>query len=485
MITEKGCDFLSQLKQDYRTLGADFYTPWYATTVSNPSLAIFNTGLAKSMQLPFKAECADEIAQILSGNQVPRGAAPIALAYAGHQFGHFTMLGDGRALLLGELQLDGHPMVDIQLKGSGPTPYSRRGDGRATLSSMLREYLMSEALFALQIPTSRSLAVVTTGEIVNRGVPQAGAILTRVAQSHLRVGTFEYARYLKGEQALAKLLTYTINRHYPHLNKHPNPAIALLEEVMKQQIDLVVNWMRVGFIHGVMNTDNMTISGETIDYGPCAFMNVYHPQTVFSSIDQQGRYAFNNQPSITHWNLACLASALLPLMAETPEKAEEKAKETLNHFAPAYQQSWTNMMAMKLGFIWQNEEDTKLINNWLALLQEFKADYTQSHLMLESWMPEAEWMLHPLFLDWKKRWEQRTHHDLPLRLKLMQKHNPCTIPRNHLVEQALEKATQGDLSHFTNLLEAIKNPYERNKLKGIYDQAPIEEDPFYQTYCGT
>ena len=318
-------------------------------TVPTPRMVYFNDELADTLDLDFSAVSENDKAQLFSGNILPTGAAPIAQAYAGHQFGHFTMLGDGRAILLGEHLTPNNKLFDIQLKGAGQTAYSRRGDGKATLRSMLREFLISEAMHHLGIPTSRSLAVVNTGEKVYREEVHEGAVLTRVMSSHIRVGTFEYISNFLDVATLQEFTNYVIKRHYPELAENANPPLALLKAVMNKQIDLVINWLKVGFIHGVMNTDNMSIAGETFDYGPCAFMNNYHPDTDFSSIDVQGRYAFGKQPGIVQWNLVCLAETLIPLIDKDADKAVKMAQKVINSFPAIYQEKWWQMNGLKLG----------------------------------------------------------------------------------------------------------------------------------------
>ena len=346
--------------------------------VENPKLTIFNHGFSKELGLDFSSLNNNQIASIFSGNLLPKESKCIAQAYAGHQFGYFTMLGDGRAILIGEHLSKNNKRFDIQFKGSGKTPYSRNGDGRAALGPMLREYIVSEAMHSLGIPTTRSLAVVKTGENVIRETPLPGAILTRVAASHIRVGTFQYVTATEDEKNLKTLFDYTIDRHYPNIKDSKTPAIDLLKIVMEKQIKLVVDWMRVGFIHGVMNTDNMAISGETIDYGPCAFMDAYDPETVFSSIDHNGRYAYFNQPGITKWNLARFAETLLPLIDKNKDKAIKIVTEIINNFGEIYKKNWLEMMRKKLGLIEKKNNDEKLINDLLSLLHEQKADYTNT-----------------------------------------------------------------------------------------------------------
>ncbi len=354
--------------------------------VKNPSVAIFNEELSKELGLDFTSTNKDSIADMLCGNVLPNGADPIAQAYAGHQFGHFTNLGDGRAIILGEHVTPRNDQVDIQYKGSGQTPYSRGADGRAALGPMLREYVISESMYGLGIPTTRSLAVTKTGESVFRESALPGAILTRVAKSHLRVGTFQYLAAKGDLRTLEDLVTYSINRHYPHIRNKNNLALALLNRVIEQQINLIVHWMRVGFVHGVMNTDNMTISGETIDYGPCAFMDEYDEETCFSSIDLQGRYSFGNQPRIAQWNLARFAETLIPLIDKDETKSIAIAEESINNFKEVYEKKWLEMMKSKLGIFDKEDKDLALIQNLLSWMKTHKVDYVNTYKFLEDGM---------------------------------------------------------------------------------------------------
>ena len=390
------------------------------------------------------------------------------------------MLGDGRALLLGEL-ISNDQRYDIQLKGSGTTKYSRRGDGKSTLSSMLREYLMSEAMYYLGIKTTRSLAVVKTGDPVYREKAHQGAILTRIAQSHIRVGTFEYARYYTNE--LEKFTKYVIKRHDPELLNTENYALEFLKSVVSRQIDLVVDWMRVGFIHGVMNTDNMSIAGETIDYGPCAFMNVYHPKTVFSSIDHHGRYAFGNQPFITHWNLAILANALLPLISDNEKIAIDLVEQVLDRFPNQYQSKFYEMMLNKLGIKEKQESDRKLVDDILELLENHRVDYTNFFISLKQEKFDEKLNNDVAFNEWRKAWMIASMRESSMeeRNQLMDQFNPYFIPRNHLVEQALDEGIKGNISVFNNLLNKIKRPYLQQEAQTI----PVDFDLEYQTFCGT
>ncbi len=456
--------------------------------VKNPSLILLNKSLAEDLDLDFSNLNQSELSALFTGNELPKDCNSIAQAYAGHQFGHFTMLGDGRAVLIGEHTTKSNKKYDIQFKGSGKTTFSRNGDGRAALGPMLREYVISEAINGLKIPTTRSLAVVKTGEEVIRETSLPGAILTRVASSHIRVGTFQYIAARKKNYELKVLLDYVINRHYPNLRNSQNKAIELLNIVLEKQIDLVVNWMRVGFIHGVMNTDNVSISGETIDYGPCAFMDIYDPKTVFSSIDQMGRYAYCNQPVITKWNLARFAECLIPLIDKDQNKAVKMATEAINTFEKKYEQKWLNMMKGKLGLFDLDDKDKFLILDLLTWMHEKKADYTNTFCHLMNLAPKKDELFNDNNLNnWKKRWEERLSKNnvSPKKcLELMKNNNPLIIPRNHKVEEALEAAEKNDLKPTTQLIEILKNPYIQKDDTLDY-QIPSNSDEKYQTFCGT
>ncbi len=456
--------------------------------VTNPELIILNEKLASELDLNFSKIDRNELSKILSGNSLPKGSNSIAQAYAGHQFGHFTMLGDGRAVLIGEHTTKSNEKYDIQFKGSGKTAFSRSGDGRAALGPMLREYIISEAMNALNIPTTRSLAVVKTGENIQRETPLQGAILTRVASSHIRVGTFQYIAARQKEDELKTLLDYTIDRHYPEIKNSNNRALDLLNLLIDRQCNLVVNWMRVGFIHGVMNTDNMTISGETIDYGPCAFMDTYDPKTVFSSIDQTGRYAYCNQPVITKWNLARFAECLVPLIDKDQEKSIKIATETINSFEKKYEEKWMNMMRDKLGLFGLDDKDKFLILDLLTWMHEKKADYTNTFCHLMNLDPKKDKLFEDNdFKNWKKRWEMRTlvnSNNQNKSMDLMRNNNPLVIPRNHKIEKALEAAEQNDLEPFNKILKILEKPYYQQK-EIIDYQLPTISGEKYQTFCGT
>jgi uncharacterized protein YdiU (UPF0061 family) len=473
----------------YSKLPESFISKTSPTTVKSPRIKILNDELVKKLDLNFSEINNEDLSKLFSGNLLPNGSNSIAQAYAGHQFGHFTMLGDGRALLIGEHILKNNERFDIQFKGSGKTPFSRNGDGRAALGPMLREYIISEAMNALNVPTTRSLAVVETGENVVRENVLQGAILTRVASSHLRVGTFQYIAARNNEDELKTLFNYTIDRHYPNIKQSKNQALDLLKVLMEKQIDLVINWMRIGFIHGVMNTDNMTISGETIDYGPCAFMDTYDPQTVFSSIDKLGRYAYFNQPSITKWNLARFAECLIPLIDNDKNKAIDIATETINTFENNYEIKWLNMMRDKLGFFGEDSKDQVLILDLLTWMHQNKADYTNTFCFLMNKKINNDKIYQDEnFLIWKKRWHERLslNNGTPEKcLKLMRSVNPLVIPRNHKVEEALTAANDNDLNLLKKLIKILNNPYQNQKNISDY-QIPISpSEQKYKTFCGT
>ena len=456
--------------------------------VKKPELVLLNKTLAENLNLNFSNLDNQELSELFSGNSLPKGSNSIAQAYAGHQFGHFTMLGDGRAVLIGEHLSKDNKRYDIQFKGSGKTAFSRNGDGRAALGPMLREYIISEAMNGLGIPTTRSLAVVKTGEDVIRETSLPGAILTRIASSHIRVGTFQYIAARQKKDEIEVLLNYVIDRHYPDIKNSKNKATELLSIVLEKQINLVVNWMRVGFIHGVMNTGNMSISGETIDYGPCAFMDTYDPKTVFSSIDQMGRYAYFNQPVITKWNLSRFAECLIPLIDKNQEKAIELATEIINSFEKKYEEKWLNMMRDKLGLFGMDEKDKFLILDLLTWMHQKKIDYTNifCHLMNENIKEDKDYEDED-FKNWKKRWNERlkTNNNTPEKsLKLMRSANPIVIPRNHKVEEALEAAEKNNFKPITRLVEILKDPYSQQK-NIINYQIPSNSEKKYQTFCGT
>ena len=467
----------------YSNLPKSFIYEISPVPVKRPELVIFNHDLADQMGLNFSNVDNEQLAKMFSGNLLPKGSKSLAQAYAGHQFGHFTMLGDGRAVLLGEHISKSNQRLDVQFKGSGQTPFSRNGDGRAALGPMLREYLISEAMYSLNIPTTRSLAVVKTGENVIREKPLQGAILTRVASSHIRVGTFQFIRTRENLDELNALVDYTIKRHYPEISKSKNKAYDLLNKLIDQQIQLVVNWMRVGFVHGVMNTDNMAISGETIDYGPCAFMNNYNPDTCFSSIDHMGRYAFGNQPAITKWNLARFAECLLILINPKKDEAVKIATEVIDKFDKQYEKKWFGMMKNKLGLISDDKNDRVLIFELLNYMKEQELDYTNTFcFLMDQEIDNKKVYQNDKFNNWKTRWQKRLTKDSE---RLMKQNNPKIIPRNHNVESVLKSAEDNDLSPFNDLLKALKNPYTDSKVLSKYQSPPPKSEEKYQTFCGT
>lgn len=477
------------LDNSYARLPAMFFTNQRPAPVKKPELAVFNDALAESLGLSGKDLRNPEGVPVLAGNDIPPGSSPLAQAYAGHQFGYFAILGDGRAVLLGEQITPEGKRFDIQLKGSGRTPYSRQGDGRAALGPMLREYVISEAMHGLGIPTSRSLAVVTTGEPVMRETVLPGAVLTRVAASHLRVGTFQYAAQRGSIAELKALADYAWERHYRDCDAGDNRYVALLQEVMERQARLIAKWQLAGFIHGVMNTDNMAISGETIDYGPCAFMDTYNPATVFSSIDVQGRYAYGRQPVIAGWNLARLAEALLPLLHDDENKAVNRANEMLEGFSARYLRHWLAGMRAKLGLTGEEARDESLIEDLFSMMIKYNADYTNTFraLTLEK-VDETGLAGTPEYLAWDKRRQDRLGRQKESRAEiqeLMRRSNPAVIPRNHRVEEALAKANQGDLQEIYRLLAVLSDPYTYSPEQEEYAAPPVPSSHPYRTFCGT
>lgn len=481
----------------YARLPDRFFVRIPPRPVAEPKLVRLNRDLAQHLNLaPDWLASADGVA-MLAGNRVPESAEPIATAYAGHQFGSFVpQLGDGRAVLLGEVvDRDGNRR-DIQLKGSGPTPFSRGGDGRAALGPVLREYIVSEAMAALGIPTTRSLAAVTTGEPVFRETALPGAVLTRVASSHIRVGTFQYFAARGDLEALRSLAWHVIERHYPNV-AGAEPYRALLEAVVARQADLVAQWLLVGFIHGVMNTDNTSIAGETIDYGPCAFMDEYDPATVFSSIDQLGRYAYARQPAIAHWNLTRFAETLLPLLADNEDKAVEEAREALKTFEPRFEARFNAGLRRKIGLFTERDEDLDLLRDLLEAMADSKADFTLTFRRLcdAAIGSEGEQGFRALFADgsaidtWMSRWRTRTAMEQPdgaARRAVMQSVNPAFIPRNHRVEAVIRAAEdRGDFGPFEELLEVLSAPYADRPEFEAYAAPPAPEERVLQTFCGT
>lgn len=478
-----------KLENTYAKLPRKLFTPQYPEEVSAPKIVALNKTLAKNIGMDVNFLESEEGANFLSGNKILEGSTPIAQAYAGHQFGYFNILGDGRAVLLGEYITKDGERIDIQLKGSGITPYSRGGDGKATLGPMLREYIISEGMYALGIPTTRSLAVVSTSEEIVREELLPGAILTRVAKSHIRVGTFQFVSRLGNIEYLKKLADYTLDRHFKG-EYEGNPYEFLLNKVIEGQAELIAKWQLVGFIHGVMNTDNMSISGEGIDYGPCAFMDTYDPSTVFSSIDLNGRYAYENQPGIGGWNLARFTESILPLLDEDKEKAIEIANNALSKYNDMYLNNWYSGMRKKLGLFNKEEVDKDLVDSLLSIMQKYKADYTNTFLNLTlgtlTNMPIFE---SEEFKKWYSLWQERLERQKESKediKNLMKKNNPIVIPRNHRVEEALEAAVKrNDYSVMQNLLDVLKTPYDYSNINEEYLKLPEKNSCRYKTYCGT
>lgn len=474
----------------YIHLPEKLYSRQAPNPVASPSLVVFNEELAKDLGLDPDELQGDKGAEIFAGNSLPKGATPIAQAYAGHQFGHFTMLGDGRAILLGEHISPMGERVDVQLKGSGLTPYSRGGDGRAALGPMLREYIISQAMHKLKVPTSRSLAVVTTGETIVREGYLPGAILTRIATSHIRVGTFQYIATYGNVEELQLLAEYTLQRHFPDLAGDEDRYLLLLREVIKSQAELIASWQLVGFIHGVMNTDNMTISGETIDYGPCAFMDIYDPETVFSSIDRQGRYAYGNQPKIAAWNLARFAETLLPLIDGGENQVIDRVSREIESFSNIYNQAFLKGMRKKLGIFNEGPEDQSIIEELFNIMYKYKADFTNTFrgLTLDQ-VCGMDLFNSKEFIVWKDKWQARLGQQQESRDKarqLMKDNNPAIIPRNHRVEEALETAVEHkDYGVMERLLETLSNPYAYSPMQEEYAKLPPQSTQAYRTFCGT
>ncbi len=473
----------------YTRLPEHFYSPARPATAPEPELIRFNSPLAEELGIDVNESDEQELAAVFSGNDLPDNADPIALAYAGHQFGNFVpQLGDGRAILIGEVIDQCQKRRDIQLKGAGRTHFSRGGDGSAPIGPVIREYILSEAMHTLGIATTRALAAVTTGETVMREHPLPGAVLTRVAASHIRVGTFEYFAYRQDTEAIRALADYTIARHYSSLMFEGQPYQALLRAVAQRQAELIADWMSVGFIHGVMNTDNMALSGETLDYGPCAFLDSYHANTVFSSIDAMGRYAYGNQPEIGYWNLARLAESLLPLFDGRRENAVETAKGILAEYRQYYNAAWLERFARKLGISAPTGEDEPLTQDLLALMQEHGSDFTVTFRELTHIANDGNGTSRAAALfndtpparEWAARWSARV--DTP---EVMWDANPAVIPRNHQVEQAIRAAEQGDLRHFHDLMAALATPFSPEADASVYYQPPEPQERVTRTFCGT
>jgi len=490
MPAQSNFDLGRPFDNSYARLPETFYTRIAPTPVPAPRMIVFNHGLATQLGLDGARLDSHEGAAVFAGNQLALGSEPIAQAYAGHQFGHFTRLGDGRAILLGEIVNAAGKRHDIQLKGSGPTPYSRRGDGRAALGPVMREYIISEAMFGLGIPTTRSLAVVATGAPVYRENVVPGAILTRVAASHIRVGTFELFAANRDTHGVQTLAAHTLARHYPELAGRENPYLALLEAVIEAQAALIARWMHVGFIHGVMNTDNMTLSGETIDYGPCAFMDTYDPGTVFSSIDHHGRYAYGNQPQIAQWNLARLAEALLPLIHDEPDLALKLAEEAINRFPEQFRKLWLAGMRAKLGLLTEEADDGPLVAKLLSWMKDNEADFTNTFRDLSSEArPEGGLYRDAEFTSFYDEWQARLSRQVGGQAAAVQHmiaHNPAVIARNHRVEQAIRAGEDdGNFSVMNALVEALRSPFADNPEHTEYREPPDPSEIVHQTFCGT
>jgi serine/tyrosine/threonine adenylyltransferase len=471
----------------YLALPDKFYSLVKPGSFPSPEIFLLNDRLCDELNVP--TQTPEDFIDLLVGKEPNNTSKSFAQAYAGHQFGHFTMLGDGRAIIVGEHLTKNDNRFDIQLKGSGRTRYSRGGDGKATLKAMLREYLISEAMHYLHIPSSRSLAVIKSGEPVFRETRQEGAVLVRVMNSHLRVGTFQFAAHFGSIEDLKALTTYTIQRLYPDIEHEENPVISLLNKVMINQTELVANWMRVGFIHGVMNTDNTAISGETFDYGPCAFMNAYHPDTVFSSIDSYGRYAFDNQPRIIKWNIARFAETLMPIIHPDKEKSLQLAQDVMDRFDEVWIEKYYGTMLNKLGFESNKSELHPLVDELLKLMEKLKMDYTNTFWALSQEISLKDSAINSSeFKPWLDKWNhliENTNGTQRAKL-LMKKHNPSYITRNHLVEQALNEAVSGNMSLYKKLLTVMSQPYQyQNNMDEFMKPSEMEFESRYQTFCGT
>ena len=484
------------VKHSLAELGEPYSIPSQPTPVAAPQWLAFNPELAAQLQLPEEYWGTDTGLGLFSGNALPDWTKPLAHAYAGHQFGHFVpQLGDGRALLLAELEDINGQLFDLQLKGAGQTPFSRRGDGRAPLGPVLREYLVSEAMHALGVPTTRALAAVLTGDWVQRETAEPGAIITRVAKSHIRIGSFQYIAARGDTSKLKTFADYVIQRHYPACAQAEAPYLELLKAVIAAQAKLIAHWMSIGFIHGVMNTDNMSVAGETIDYGPCAFMDNFNPAQVYSFIDRNGRYAWGNQPKIASWNLARFAETLLPLLHTDQQQAIDIATKVLQQFTTQNEAEFLRLMGLKLGIKQANADDELLIRDFLNLLSANKVDFTQSFRLLSQSVPDCTKGVATLFSDttawetWAKRWQQRlTLQGLSLQdvKQLMDATNPALIPRNHQITRAIEMAThEGDLTLFQRLHKALKTPFSLSDSDADLAMPPTPEQCISNTFCGT
>jgi len=487
---------LFSFDNSYARLPQTFHRPARPAAARAPQLIRFNHALAEELGLDLEGASDARLAQVLSGQVIPVGAEPLAQAYAGHQFGHFNpQLGDGRALLLGEVIDRDGKRRDIQLKGSGPTAFSRNGDGMAALGPVLREYIVSEAFAALGVPSTRALAAVATGEQVVRETMMPGAVLTRVAASHIRVGTFQFFAAQGDEQAVQTLADHVIDRHYPEARHAENPYLAMLTMVAERQAKLIARWLSIGFIHGVMNTDNMAIAGETIEFGPCAFLDEYDPRKVFSSIDQRGRYAYANQPGIGQWNIARLAECLLPLLDADEEKAIEAANGVLKAFGDVFQEAWLMQFKAKLGVTGEAEDDRQLVSDFLELMHQGEADFTLTFRSLSEVAGGAavetlldHFTVPPTGLaDWLTRWSARTSDSRrpAERQAQMEAVNPALIARNHRIEEAIAAAVYGDFSFFHRLVDALANPYVEDADTADLRVPPTPERRVTRTFCGT
>ena len=480
-----------KLSNSYIGLPEEFYQQIDPTPVKNPSLLIFNEELANSLNIELKE---DDKLNFFSGNKIPKDSIPVALNYSGHQFGNFVhQLGDGRAILLGEVR-NKNESYDIQLKGSGQTKFSRQGDGRSALGPVLREYILSEAMYHLGIPTTRSLAAVATGEHVVRDSFEPGGILTRVAKSHLRVGTFEYFASRQQWEDLKLLADFAIQKHFPEIRETDNHYLELLKKVASNQSILIANWMSVGFIHGVMNTDNFTISGETIDYGPCAFLDEYHPGKVFSSIDQNGRYAYGNQPSISSWNLASLAGCLIAFIDKDSDKANELATEVLENYSIDTNQRILDLMCKKIGLDGSKKNNQEILRNLLKLMMDNESDFTITFRSLSDILLNnsdnflAQFHQKNEVSGWINNWKSALNlenKNVGEIISNLNNTNPMYIPRNHQVQKAIEESYLGNLKVLEEMLEVLKNPFQENVSLSHYSEAPSEQQRVTQTFCGT
>ncbi len=469
----------------YLSIPDQFYSITQTNIFPKPEAILINKQLCNTINLLINNK--EDLAKLLLVKSKPNKS--FSQAYAGHQFGHLTKLGDGRAIILGEHITQDEQRLDVQLKGSGRTPYSRSGDGKATLKAMLREYLISEAMHYLNIPSSRSLTVIKTGEQIHRRTIQEGGILARIMKSHIRVGTFEYASYYSSKDNLNALTSYTIKRLYPEINEDKNPPLSLLNRVMKNQIDLVVNWMRVGFIHGVMNTDNTSISGEAFDYGPCAFLNTFNPETTYSSIDHNKRYSFGNQPKIIKWNISRFAETLLPIIDPNEEKSLKLAQSVIDEFDDLWNTKYYGMMLNKIGIKHNDKMLYPLVDELLHFMQKFHKDYNNTFWSLsQDDLSKNRIMNNSVFIPWHKKWLNNLNKFTSMKEAqyLMKKNNPIIIPRNHLVEEALEEAGNGNINSFEKLLHIISDPYQNRNDVGKFMEPPgASFEQNYQTYCGT